>query len=157
MGVNNRLALANSALVRDYAAVDPRLRALAYLVKHWARERKVNDPYRGTLSSYAYVLMIINFLQTREPPVLPCLQRPGHTPVHTRSLSRSRCLLVSPSPLLSSAPHGTTPRPGQPAPDLSRLRPLHRAFWTALIAATSRRNATATSAPPTTRPWRSYW
>ena len=35
--------------------------------------RQVNDAYRGTLSSYGYVLMCIHLLQQRQPPVLPCL------------------------------------------------------------------------------------
>ncbi len=35
---------------------------------------QVNDSYRGTLSSYCYTLMCIHHLQTRETPVLPCLQ-----------------------------------------------------------------------------------
>jgi hypothetical protein len=33
--VNNRLAVVNTKLLRDYAAVDPRLRSLVLLVKHW--------------------------------------------------------------------------------------------------------------------------
>jgi DNA polymerase sigma len=72
--VNNRLALANTKLLRDYAAVDPRLRQLALAVKLWAKSRRVNDAYIGTLSSYAYVLMCISHLQRRSPPVLPVLQ-----------------------------------------------------------------------------------
>lgn len=77
MGVNNNLALRNSRLIRDYSLIDDRLRQLAYFVKYWARRRKINDPYRGTLSSYCYVLMLINFLQVQKPPVLPCLQSVG--------------------------------------------------------------------------------
>jgi len=72
--VNNRLALANTKLLRDYAAIDPRLRQLALAVKLWAKSRRVNDAYIGTLSSYAYVLMCISHLQRRSPPVLPVLQ-----------------------------------------------------------------------------------
>lgn len=34
--VNNRLAVINTKLLRDYAAVDPRLRLLVLLVKHWS-------------------------------------------------------------------------------------------------------------------------
>lgn len=34
----------------------------------------MNDSYRGTLSSYCYVLMCIHLLQQRQPPILPCLQ-----------------------------------------------------------------------------------
>ena len=45
------------------------------VVKHWAKQRAVNDSYRGTLSSYCYVLMCIHLLQTRSPPVLPSLQQ----------------------------------------------------------------------------------
>lgn len=36
---------------------------------------QVNNTYRGTLSSYAYVIMCIHVLQMRTPPILPCLQR----------------------------------------------------------------------------------
>jgi DNA polymerase sigma len=53
-----------------------------YIVKHWARQRDLNNTYHGTLSSYAYVLMCIHLLQTRNPPVVPCLQvRPVSLPV----------------------------------------------------------------------------
>jgi DNA polymerase sigma len=51
--VNNMLAVVNSKLLHDYSQVDPRLRQLAFLVKHWAKQRQVNETYRGTLSSYA--------------------------------------------------------------------------------------------------------
>ncbi|KAL1543464.1 RNA uridylyltransferase [Salvia divinorum] len=54
---------------------DIRLRQLAFIVKHWAKSRGVNATYQGTLSSYAYVLMCIHFLQQRRPSILPCLQR----------------------------------------------------------------------------------
>ncbi|KAJ7513911.1 hypothetical protein O6H91_23G048900 [Diphasiastrum complanatum] len=72
--VNNMLAVVNTKLLRDYAKIDVRLRQLAFIVKHWAKCRQVNETYRGTLSSYAYVLMCIHFLQQRDPPILPCLQ-----------------------------------------------------------------------------------
>ncbi|KAG1670109.1 hypothetical protein FOA52_013685 [Chlamydomonas sp. UWO 241] len=72
--VNNHLALINTKLLRDYAALDPRLRQLVFLVKQWAKARGVNDSYRGSLSSYAYVLLCIHMLQRRSPPVLPVLQ-----------------------------------------------------------------------------------
>jgi len=72
--VNNTLACINTKLLADYCAIDPRLAQLVAVVKHWAKQRAVNDPYRGTLSSYCYVLMCIHLLQTRLPPVLPVLQ-----------------------------------------------------------------------------------
>jgi terminal uridylyltransferase len=75
--VNNQLALANTGLVGAYARLDARVRPLVAVVKHWAAARKVNEPYLGTLSSYAYVLLTVNYLQTTMPPVLPCLQTLG--------------------------------------------------------------------------------
>ncbi|KAJ7951030.1 UTP:RNA uridylyltransferase 1-like [Quillaja saponaria] len=72
--INNVLAVVNTKLLRDYAQIDERLRQLAFIVKHWAKSRGVNETYQGTLSSYAYVLMCIHFLQQRRPAVLPCLQ-----------------------------------------------------------------------------------
>ncbi len=44
--VNNMLPLANTRLISTYCAIDPRLRALVLLVKHWAKMRGVNDTYR---------------------------------------------------------------------------------------------------------------
>ncbi|PSS24195.1 UTP:RNA uridylyltransferase [Actinidia chinensis var. chinensis] len=72
--INNVLAVVNTRLLRDYANIDVRLRQLAFIVKHWAKSRGVNETYQGTLSSYAYVLMCIHFLQQRKPAILPCLQ-----------------------------------------------------------------------------------
>ncbi|KAL3536908.1 hypothetical protein ACH5RR_000274 [Cinchona calisaya] len=72
--INNVLAVVNTKLLRDYACIDVRLRQLAFIVKHWAKSRGVNETYQGTLSSYAYVLMCIHFLQQRRPAILPCLQ-----------------------------------------------------------------------------------
>ncbi|KGN46224.1 UTP:RNA uridylyltransferase 1 [Cucumis sativus] len=72
--INNVLAVVNTKLLRDYAQIDVRLPQLAFIVKHWAKSRGVNETYQGTLSSYAYVLMCIHFLQHRDPPILPCLQ-----------------------------------------------------------------------------------
>ena len=71
---NNELALRNSGLLATYAACDSRLRPLALAVKMWARARRVNNTFEGTLSSYAYVLMTVQFLQSRRPAILPVLQ-----------------------------------------------------------------------------------
>eukprot|EP01102_Stenamoeba_stenopodia_P008284 TRINITY_DN2369_c0_g1_i4.p1 TRINITY_DN2369_c0_g1~~TRINITY_DN2369_c0_g1_i4.p1 ORF type:complete len:208 (-),score=33.14 TRINITY_DN2369_c0_g1_i4:81-704(-) len=55
------------------------IRDSVYTVKYWSKRRLINEPYRGTLSSYAYVLMVLHFLQQRKPPIIPCLQqlKPG--------------------------------------------------------------------------------
>jgi DNA polymerase sigma len=75
--INNNLALHNTKLLAEYAKCDPRLREVGLIVKLWAKRRQINDTYQGTLSSYAYILMVINYLQTRRPPVLPVLQQMG--------------------------------------------------------------------------------
>lgn len=73
--VNNMLAIRNTQLLKAYADLDERFRYLCMLVKMWAKRRDLNDAYNGTLSSYAYTLLVIHYLQTLDNPVLPCLQR----------------------------------------------------------------------------------
>ena len=80
---------AAAQMLRHYAEVDDRLRPLVYAVKHWAKRRKVNEPFTGTLSSYCYVLMCIHLLQTRRPPVLPCLQ--AMAPREARAIDGWNC------------------------------------------------------------------
>ncbi len=60
--INNVLALHNTRMIAEYAKIDPRVRQLAYVVKHWAKKRQLNHPYQGTLSSYAWVLLVINII-----------------------------------------------------------------------------------------------
>lgn len=78
IGFDNKLAYHNTRLLQTYAEIDPRVRQMVLLVKYWAKRRGINEPYVGTLSSYCYVLMIIHFLQTVEPPILPVLQQIGY-------------------------------------------------------------------------------
>ncbi|KAG0257348.1 hypothetical protein DFQ27_005180 [Actinomortierella ambigua] len=73
IGYENHLALWNTRLLRAYSRIDGRLRELVSIIKYWAKQRKLNNPYVGTLSSYAYVLLVIHVLQVRG--VLPNLQR----------------------------------------------------------------------------------
>ncbi len=74
ISVMNPLAVRNSTLLFTYATIDPRVRSLGYILKYWARRRSINNASEGTLSSYGYLLCLVNFLQTRVPPVLPNLQ-----------------------------------------------------------------------------------
>ncbi|KAJ5637183.1 PAP/25A-associated [Penicillium lividum] len=79
MNVNNTLALENTRMIRTYVDVDERVRPLAMGVKHWTKRRTLNDAaLGGTLSSYTWICLIINFLQTRDPPILPSLQARPH-------------------------------------------------------------------------------
>ncbi|CEM12872.1 unnamed protein product [Vitrella brassicaformis CCMP3155] len=96
---NNQLGPINSALLRAYAECDPRVLPLGQLVKLWSKARNVNDAHQGTLSSYAYILLLIFFLQTRNPPVLPNLQAP-QSPFAT-----------SPTPATHTTTNNTTHKP----------------------------------------------
>lgn len=70
-----QLALHNTHLLRCYSLTDPRVRPLVLFVKHWAKVRGINTPYRGTLSSYGYVLMVLHYLtNVARPNVCPNLQ-----------------------------------------------------------------------------------
>lgn len=69
------LALQNTLLLRCYSYTDRRVRPMVLFVKHWAKMRGINSGYRGTLSSYGYVLMVLHYLvNVVQPFVCPNLQ-----------------------------------------------------------------------------------
>ncbi|KAG7489838.1 terminal uridylyltransferase 7 [Solea senegalensis] len=70
----NTLALHNTHLLASYAAIDRRVKILCYVMKVFAKVCDIGDASRGSLSSYAYTLMVLFFLQQRNPPVIPVLQ-----------------------------------------------------------------------------------
>ncbi|XP_058492229.1 terminal uridylyltransferase 4 isoform X2 [Solea solea] len=70
----NTLALHNTNLLASYAAIDRRVKILCYVMKVFAKVCDIGDASRGSLSSYAYTLMVLFFLQQRNPPVIPVLQ-----------------------------------------------------------------------------------
>lgn len=73
----NPLGLHNTQMLRCYALCDVRVRPMILFVKAWAKQRKINSSYSGTLSSYGYVLMVLHYLvNIAQPPVLPNLQSP---------------------------------------------------------------------------------
>ncbi|KAH6889111.1 hypothetical protein B0T10DRAFT_47082 [Thelonectria olida] len=70
------LALQNTLLLRCYSHTDPRVRPMILFIKHWAKIRGINSGYRGTLSSYGYVLMVLHYLvNVAQPFVCPNLQQ----------------------------------------------------------------------------------
>ncbi|CAF3156096.1 unnamed protein product [Rotaria socialis] len=72
---HNMLAIENTRLLKAYADIDPRVSQLGYMIKHLAKSCDIGDASRGTLSSYAYIIMVIHFLQQIKPSVLPVLQQ----------------------------------------------------------------------------------
>ncbi|KAL9644295.1 hypothetical protein ABK040_005756 [Willaertia magna] len=66
------MGVVNSKLIQTYMQVDDRIKPLIFNIKKWAKQRHINDPPSGSLSSYSYVLMIIQYLQSLD--IVPSLQ-----------------------------------------------------------------------------------
>ncbi|PHJ20510.1 polynucleotide adenylyltransferase, partial [Cystoisospora suis] len=61
---SHEVCLHNTRLLRTYSGCfGEEIQLLFRLVKHWAKQRKINDAYRGLLSSYAWLLLCIFHLQ----------------------------------------------------------------------------------------------
>ncbi|KAF9961984.1 Zinc finger, CCHC domain-containing protein [Modicella reniformis] len=71
---NHVLGIYNSEMIRCYTLIDGRVKPLIYNLKALVKNHNINDSSMGYLSSYAYVIMVIGFLQAQEPPILPVLQ-----------------------------------------------------------------------------------
>ncbi|KAG0047054.1 hypothetical protein BGZ83_007797 [Gryganskiella cystojenkinii] len=79
MNINTPLGLMNTKMIKTYVAIDPRVRPFAMIIKHWARRRVLNDAANGgTISTYTWICIVINFLQMRSPPILPSLHKFPH-------------------------------------------------------------------------------
>ncbi|KAF9366218.1 hypothetical protein BGX34_005144 [Mortierella sp. NVP85] len=80
VNINTPLGVLNSEMIKTYVAIDPRVRPFAMIIKHWARKRVLNDAANGgTISTYTWICIVINFLQMRSPPILPQLHKIPHT------------------------------------------------------------------------------
>ncbi|XP_050840794.1 speckle targeted PIP5K1A-regulated poly(A) polymerase [Serinus canaria] len=76
--LDNRLALFNTRFLRLCADADPRVRPLGYALRLWAgRQRLAGNRAGGgpLLTNYALTLLLVLFLQSRSPPVLPSVRR----------------------------------------------------------------------------------
>ncbi len=74
ISINNTLALHNTTLLKRYAETDERIRQCILGIKYWASQRDVCDAAKGTLSSYAWTLIMLQALQTTTPSVAPNIQ-----------------------------------------------------------------------------------
>ncbi|KAF9942963.1 hypothetical protein BGZ67_008594 [Mortierella alpina] len=74
VNANHVLGIHNSELIRCYTLIDDRVRPFIYNLKAIVKKHRINDSSQAWLSSYAYVMMAIGFLQAQDPPILPALQ-----------------------------------------------------------------------------------
>jgi hypothetical protein len=58
MNVNNTLALENTRMIRTYVDMDERVRPLAMIIKHWTKQRVLNDAGQcmGLMVFFVYFL-----------------------------------------------------------------------------------------------------
>lgn len=73
LSVNTDKGVRNTHLLFCYGQCDWRVRPLVCALKTWARKNGVNDAKNATLSSYVLTLLMINYLQILQPPVVPVL------------------------------------------------------------------------------------
>ncbi|KAF2673373.1 PAP/OAS1 substrate-binding domain-containing protein, partial [Microthyrium microscopicum] len=72
------LGMYNTQLLRCYNACDPRVHDMVIFIKAWAKQRKINNSYSGTLCSYGWVLLVLHYLMNvATPPVVPNLHHFG--------------------------------------------------------------------------------
>ena len=64
LSLQNPLACLNTSLLLTYSRVHPVTCVLASILKRWAKARDINNPSKGTLSSYGYIIMLLHFLTT---------------------------------------------------------------------------------------------
>ena len=60
----NHVAVANSALIREYCNVGTTTHKLLLLVKMWAKTQGICSAAEGTVSSYSWIILAIFYLQT---------------------------------------------------------------------------------------------
>eukprot|EP00397_Hematodinium_sp_SG-2012_P005342 GEMP01005360.1.p1 GENE.GEMP01005360.1~~GEMP01005360.1.p1 ORF type:complete len:792 (-),score=155.40 GEMP01005360.1:1588-3963(-) len=81
--INNLLGIRNSLLLQAYCRLDSRIPQLGRMIKAWAKGHEIVGAADGCLNSYAYMLLVIYYLQVGcNPPVAVNLQTVGPSEPH---------------------------------------------------------------------------
>ncbi|MGH0158881.1 UNVERIFIED_CONTAM: hypothetical protein FKN15_036824, partial [Acipenser sinensis] len=73
---NNRIAIKSSELLYLYGSLDVRVRALVFTVRCWARAHTITSSIPGAwITNFSLTMMVIFFLQKRDPPIIPTLDQ----------------------------------------------------------------------------------
>lgn len=70
------IAIKSSELLYIYGCLDPRVRALVFSVRCWARVHGLTNSVPGTwITNFSLTMMVMFFLQRRSPPIIPTLDQ----------------------------------------------------------------------------------
>ncbi|XP_066484482.1 poly(A) RNA polymerase, mitochondrial [Tiliqua scincoides] len=73
---NNRIAMKSSELLYIYGNLDPRVRALVFTARCWARAHGLTSSIPGAwITNFSLTMMVLFFLQKRNPPIVPTLDQ----------------------------------------------------------------------------------
>lgn len=72
--LDNQMGVQNTFMLREYVASDYRIHCLLLAVKHWAKQRCVNQSNNGTISTFSWCLLVLYYLHNVcSPPVAASL------------------------------------------------------------------------------------
>ncbi|NXG41012.1 PAPD1 protein, partial [Psilopogon haemacephalus] len=76
LSVSNSIAIRSSELLYIYGCLDPRVRALVFTVRCWARVHGLTNSVPGSwITNFSLTMMVMFFLQKRSPPIIPTLDQ----------------------------------------------------------------------------------
>lgn len=69
------MAVLNTEFIRFLGELEPRFRPLAVTLRYWATKcGRLSGGGGGKITNYAFTMLVIFFLQTRQPSILPSVK-----------------------------------------------------------------------------------
>lgn len=84
LSLNNHSAFLTSNFLRACCLADPRVKALGVCLRLWAKTCRLDRHVDGSLSPYAFSLMLVSYLQQVHHPVLGVLGKECFDESHQR-------------------------------------------------------------------------